>query len=305
MRIVFMGSPDFSVPTLRAIHNSPHEVVAVYSQPPRKSGRGKKQQPTPVHQFANANGIETFTPLNFQQDTDIDIFKKHNADLAIVIAYGLILPTEILDAPKYGCVNLHASLLPRWRGAAPIHRAIMSGDEKTGVCLMRMEVGLDTGPIYARSSIDLPFGTTAGELHDTLSELSANLLMENINKISQKKPVAQSEFGVTYAHKIQKSETAIDWKCSHIEVANFIHGLSPFPGAWSTHRLERIKFHQVELTNKSAVAGEIIDGQLTIGCGEGSIRPKLMQREGKKALAAIDVLNGLEFNIGEKLGEFD
>ena len=303
MRIVFMGSPEFSVPTLQALMDSDHEVVAVYSQPPRAAGRGKKERPTPVHALAEAAGLEVRTPLNFKDPKEVAEFAALNADIAVVIAYGLILPQALLDAPKFGCVNLHASLLPRWRGAAPIHRAIMAGDSETGVCLMQMEAGLDTGPVLAKVTAPINRQTTTGELHQVLAELSAKLLVENLDQIETLTPVTQADEGVIYADKISKSESEINWGKSADEVKNHIHGLSPFPGAWSTFRGERIKFHQVENTVAHADAGNVIDDQFSIACGSEAIRPITLQREGKRAMPASEVLRGLEFNIGDHLGE--
>ncbi len=303
MRIVFMGSPDFSVPTLSSLIASGHEIVAVYSQPPRAAGRGKKERPTPVHALAERAGLNVRTPLNFKDPKDIAAFDALNADIAIVIAYGLILPQALLDAPRLGCVNLHASLLPRWRGAAPIHRAIMAGDFETGVCLMQMEAGLDTGPVLAKTSTQISEQITTGELHNTLADISAKLLIDNLDQIESLTPVAQSSTGILYAEKISKSESEIDWNKSAIEVKNHIHGLSPFPGAWSTYRGERIKFHEVELLNDQAEAGCVFDANFSISCGSGAIRPITLQREGKRAMASQEVLRGLEFNIGDQLGE--
>ncbi len=303
MRVVFMGSPEFSVPSLEALMESPHEIAAVYSQPPRKAGRGKSLRVTPVHDLAQKAGLLIRNPLNFSDFSDIEAFRTLEADIAIVIAYGLLLPQSVLDAPRLGCVNLHASLLPRWRGAAPIHRAIMAGDRETGVCLMQMDAGLDTGDVLAKVSTPIDPMTTTGDLHDQLAELSAQLLLANLDNIENLSPKPQSEDGVEYAAKISKDEAKINWNFSARALQCHIHGLSPFPGAWSTLSGERIKFHRVEVVDIRGEPGQIADDQLTITCGDGALRPKEIQRAGKRAMPIAEALNGLDFAIGQKLEE--
>ncbi len=293
MRIVFMGSPEFSVPTLEALMGSGHEIVAVYSQPPRPAGRGKALRPTPVHQCAEKAGIEVRTPLDFKAREAVEAFEALEADLAVVIAYGLILPQAILDAPRLGCVNLHASLLPRWRGAAPIQRAIMAGDAETGICLMQMEAGLDTGPVLAREKLAILPQMTTGDLHDLLADLSAKTLMENLDHIEDLTPEPQPETGVVYAEKISKDEAGINWSRPAKNLRNHIHGLSPFPGAWSELEGERIKFHRVELAEGAGIPGEILDDEFRIACGAGALLPTEIQHAGKRAMPTHDALLGM------------
>ena len=227
MRIAFMGTPDFSVSALRAILSAGHDVVAVYSQPPRRAGRGKKTRPSPVHAFAEKLDIPVFTPLNFKDTDERQKFNDLNLDVAVVVAYGLILPQEVLDAPKQGCLNIHASLLPRWRGAAPIQRAIMAGDRETGIGIMQMEAGLDTGPVLLEKRIPIEDDDTAGTLHDKLSILGAKAIVEALENLPDRKSVPQSEEGITYAKKIDKAEAHINWSKSAEELKNHIHGISP------------------------------------------------------------------------------
>ncbi len=293
MRIVFMGSPDFSVPTLEALIGSEHEIAAVYSQPPRPAGRGKALRTTPVHQCAEAAGIEVRTPLNFKKPEEIKEFQELEADLAVVIAYGMILPQEILDAPKHGCVNLHASLLPRWRGAAPIHRAIMAGDEETGVCLMQMEAGLDTGPVLACEKQAIKPEMTTGDLHQILASLSSKILIDNLNQLPSLKAEPQPENGVIYAEKITKEEALINWNLPAKSIRCHIHGLSPFPGAWSELEGERIKFHRVEVAKGEGASGQILDDQFRIACGEAALMPIEIQRAGKRAMPTSQALLGM------------
>ena len=298
MRIAFMGTPDFSVSALKSIFEAGNDMVAVYSQPPRRAGRGKKERPSPVHTFALEKNIPIFTPLNFKKENEREKFKSLNLDVAVVVAYGLILPEEILEAPRYGCLNVHASLLPRWRGAAPIHRAIMAGDKETGVGIMQMEVGLDTGPILLEKKIPIDENDTTGILHDKLSALGANAIVEVLKNIKKVTPISQDDTGVTYATKIEKSEAHIDWQKPATELRNQIHGLSPFPGAWCEVNGERLKIHQVEVLDQSGKAGSMIAEPLTIACGIGSIAIKRAQRAGKGPMDVKDLMNGFEAEIG-------
>ena len=296
MKIVFMGTPDFSVPVLDALVEADHDVVAVYCQPPRPAGRGKKDRPSPVQQRAEALGLPVRHPVSLRNEAAQADFAALNADVAVVVAYGLILPQAILDAPKFGCLNIHASLLPRWRGAAPIHRAIMAGDAQTGVCIMQMEAGLDTGPVLLRDATPIGPEETTGSLHDRLSAIGAALVVSALSNLPDLVPEAQPEDGVTYAAKIDKSEARVDWTQPAVQVDRQIRGLSPFPGAWCDVNGERIK-----LLGARGVAGQGAPGQVltgfTIACGDGAVEVTRAQRAGKKAMAAQDVLKGLDLGI--------
>ena len=285
MRLVFMGTPGFAVETLKALIAAGHDIACVYSQPPRPSGRGMATKPSPVQAFAAATGIEVRTPISLQSPEEQQRFAALNTDAAVVVAYGLLLPKPILDAPRLGCFNVHASLLPRWRGAAPIQRAIMAGDAATGVTIMRMEEGLDTGPMCKVGSIPITPETTAQSLHGELALLGARLMVEVLarNAISCTPQPAE---GVTYARKIGKAEARIDFSLPADQVRNHIHGLSPFPGAWFEANGARIKVVSCELAEARGQAGTFIDDQLTIACGEGALRLLTLQREGKGVMAA-------------------
>ncbi|OWY08160.1 methionyl-tRNA formyltransferase [Thioclava sp. F42-5] len=291
MRVIFMGTPEFSVPVLEALAGA-HEVVAVYSQPPRPAGRGKKERPSPVHAKADELGIEVRTPRNFKAPEDREAFAALNADIAVVVAYGLILPQAILDAPAKGCLNIHASLLPRWRGAAPIHRAIMAGDRQTGICIMQMEAGLDTGPVLLREATEIGATETTGELHDRLSAMGARLILDALSEIDSLILQPQPEDGVTYAAKIDKAEAQVDWTRPADEVIRHINGLSPFPGAWTEIAGERIKLLRAAPAEGSGAPGEILDG-FTIACGTGALEILEAQRPGKRPMSGDDVLRGL------------
>ena len=301
MRIIFMGTPDFAVPTLRALHAAGHEVVAVYSQPPAPSGRGKKLQPSPVHRVAEELGILVRTPKSLRKPEPQAEFAALGADIAVVAAYGLILPQAVLDAPTRGCLNVHASLLPRWRGAAPIHRAVMGGDEATGVTIMQMEAGLDTGPMLAKVATPINDKTT-GELTAELAELGANLMVEVLAGLDQLAPQVQPEEGVTYAAKIDKAEARIDWTRPANELVRHIHGLAPFPGAWCEIAGERVKLLRAEAVDASGTPGTVLDDQLTIACGEAALRPLRLQRAGKPAMGLDDFLRGFPSAAGTVLG---
>jgi len=293
MRIVFMGTPDFSVPVLDALVDAGHEICAVYSQPPRPAGRGKKDRPSPVQSRADALGLEVRHPVSLKTDEALADFTALDADIAVVVAYGLILPQTILDAPTKGCLNIHASLLPRWRGAAPIHRAIMGGDAKTGVCIMQMEAGLDTGPVLLRREIDIEENETTGALHDRLSALGATAIVDALNALPDLTPVIQPEDGVTYAAKIDKAEARVDWTQTSARITRQINGLSPFPGAWSVADGERIKFLNASQSPQTLTSGDVstTDG-LHIGTSDGAVEIHTLQRAGKKAAPARDVLQG-------------
>lgn len=304
LRIVFMGTPEFSVPVLAAILKAGHNVVAVYSQPPRPAGRGMAEQQSPVHRFALENGLRVLTPINFKTSEDRATFAAHGADAAVVVAYGLILPEAVLSAPKYGCFNVHASKLPRWRGAAPIQRAIMAGDKETAVMVMKMERGLDTGPVCLARTIPIAEATTAGVLHDELSEAGAELMVEALARLDAGTLIAipQSSDGVTYAAKIDKSEARINFGLDAREVVAHIHGLSPFPGAWFelTHgdKVERIKVLHAAVVDATGAPGTFIDDRLTIACGRDALRLVEVQRAGKRPSSADEFLRGFAIAAG-------
>ncbi len=300
MRIIFMGTPDFAVPTLDALAAAGHDICAVYSQPPRRAGRGKALTPTPVHQRAEALGLSVRTPVSLKLADEQKAFADLDADIAVVAAYGLILPQAVLDAPKLGCVNVHASLLPRWRGAAPIQRAILAGDTETGVTIMQMEAGLDTGPLLAK--VHTPMGTkTAGELTDELAVLGANLLVEVLGYLSAHPPVDQPEDGVTYAAKIDKAESRIDFNRPAEEVERQIRAFAPAPGAFFEYGGERFRILAAAVGDGAGSAGTVIDDRLTIACGTGALRPLRIQRAGKSAMTPDDLLRGYDLPPGSAL----
>jgi methionyl-tRNA formyltransferase len=305
--IVFMGTPDFSVPVLDAIATAGHRVVAVYSQPPRPAGRGLSELKSPVHRRAEALGIPVQTPKNFKSDADRAAFADLKADAAVVVAYGLLLPAAVLDAPRLGCFNVHASKLPRWRGAAPIRRAIMAGDSVTAVNIMRMDEFLDTGPVCLGRDVPIAPSTTAGELHDTLSSLGAELMVDALAQLEAGtlQAVPQPQDGVTYAAKIDKRETRIDFAKTANDVANHIRGLSPFPGAWFEANLggkpERIKVLHASTVAQTGEPGVLLDAGLTIACGDGAIRIEELQRAGKQPMKAADFLRGARLEPGTRL----
>ncbi|CAN7551781.1 methionyl-tRNA formyltransferase [Rhizobium sp. LjRoot254] len=309
LRIIFMGTPDFSVAVLKALHEAGHEIVAVYSQPPRPAGRrGLELTPSPVHRATEALGIPVLTPLNFRQVEDVQRFRAFGADAAVVVAYGLLLPESILTGTRLGCYNGHASLLPRWRGAAPIQRAIMSGDAETGMMVMKMDKGLDTGPVAMTARVAIGENMTAGELHDVLSEVGARLMVEAMAKLEREDlPLTpQSDDGVLYAAKIGKDETRIDFSKAAEDVHNHMRGLAPFPGAWFEAeiggKVERIKVLHSELASGSAVAGTVINDRLTIACGSGAVRLTRLQKAGGKPLDAEEFLRGTPLIPGMKVG---
>ncbi|MCI5039994.1 MAG: methionyl-tRNA formyltransferase [Donghicola eburneus] len=302
MKVVFMGTPDFSVPVLDALVEAGHEVVCVYCQPPRPAGRGKKDRPTPVHARAEALGLPVRHPVSLKGEAEQAEFAALGADVAVVVAYGLILPQAILDAPAKGCLNIHASLLPRWRGAAPIHRAIMSGDAATGICIMQMEAGLDTGPVLLRKETPIGETETTDQLHNRLSTMGADCIVEALSALETLTPEVQPEEGVTYASKIDKAEAAVDWAKPAIEISRQIRGLATFPGAWTTHKGERIKLLGAELAEGQGDAGTVIGPALTVACAEGAVRITKAQRAGKGAQDIDTFLRGWPIETGEKLG---
>ena len=291
MRVVFRGTPDVSVPVLEALVAAGHEIAAVYCQPPRPAGRGKKDRPTPVHLRAEALGLEVRHPTSLRNAEAQADFAALGADVAVVVAYGLILPQAVLDAPRLGCLNIHASLLPRWRGAAPIHRAIMAGDAETGICIMQMDAGLDTGPVLLREATAIGVEETTGELHDRLSEMGARLIVEALARLPELTPHPQPDEGVTYAAKIDKAEARIDWTRPAVEVDRLIRGLSPFPGAWCEVAGERVKLLASRVVPGEAAPGSILR-DFTVACGSGAVEVTRLQRAGKRPMDSAQALNG-------------
>ncbi|MEM6904838.1 MAG: methionyl-tRNA formyltransferase [Pseudomonadota bacterium] len=300
MRLVFMGTPDFAVPVLDALA-AHHEIARVYTQPPRPAGRGKKLRPSPVHARAETLGLEVRTPERFRGDVVAD-FATLRPEVAIVVAYGQILPQEALDVPTRGCLNLHASLLPRWRGAAPIQRAIMAGDRETGVCLMRMEAGLDTGPVLARRVTGISDEDTAISLHDRLAQISAGLIVESLAGLEGLHPEPQPAHGVTYAAKIDKAEARIDWRQAAQHLSAQIRGLSPFPGAWCEIDGARVKVLMARAEPGPDRPGAVLDDALLVGTGRGALRLTRLQRAGKGPVDAADFLRGTPVPKGTTLG---
>ncbi len=291
-----MGSPEFSVPVLEALVNAGHEIAAVYCQPPRPAGRGKKDRPGPVHSRALELGLEVRHPVTLKGADAQKSFADLNSDAAVVVAYGLLLPQEILDAPTYGCLNIHASLLPRWRGAAPIHRAIMAGDKETGICIMQMEAGLDTGPVVSCMKTPIKEDEITAGLHDRLSLMGSKMIVQALTDIHTLSPEPQPDDGVTYAKKIDKSEAQIDWTKPAVEVDRLIRGLSPFPGAKCNMDGESVKLLASRVVQKSGTAGEVLEG-LIIACGENAIEVLRAQRPGKRAMEVDDFLRGFDLPV--------
>ena len=296
-----MGTPDFSVPVLEALVEAGHDIAAVYCQPPRPAGRGKKETPTPVHQHALALGLPVRHPVSLKSPEAQADFAALDADVAVVVAYGLILPQAVLDAPRHGCLNIHASLLPRWRGAAPIHRAIMAGDAETGICIMQMEAGLDTGPVLLREATPIGAEETTGQLHDRLSQMGARLIVDALARLDDLVPSVQPEAGVTYAAKIDKAEAAVDWTRPATQVDRLIRGLSPFPGAWTLHDGQRIKLLGARLADGAGAPGEVLDDALTVACGTGAVQLLRLQRAGRGAQDAAEFLRGQPLPKGTRL----
>ena len=302
-----MGTPAFAVEALRSLIDAGHEVVCAYAQPPRPARRGQKEQPSPVQAFAEAAGIPVRTPLNFREQADRDAFAALQADIAVVVAYGLILPRAVLDAPRRGCLNIHASLLPRWRGAAPIHRAIEAGDSETGVGIMRMEAGLDTGPVLLEDRLSIGPTETTGALHDRLAALGGRLIVQALEPLDSLSPTPQAETGQTYAAKIDKAETRIRWDAPAAVVRQRINAFSPFPGAWFEREGERIKALRADAGKATAApdtaAGTVLAGPgLQIACGDGqSVALLDVQRAGKTVASAEDFLRGSPIAPGTRL----
>ena len=291
MRIIFMGTPDFAVPALRALHEAGHEVVCVYTQPPRPAGRGKKLMPSPVQVEAERLGVPVRSPVSLRGAEAQADFAALQADVAVVAAYGLILPQPVLDAPRHGCLNIHASLLPRWRGAAPIHRAVMAGDETTGVTIMQMEAGLDTGPMLHKVTV-LVGRKTTGELFGELGAVGAAAMVEVLADLPAFPPEVQDDAAAIYAPKIDKAEAKVDWTAPAEAIERLVRGLAPFPGAWFELAGERVKLLLAEVAEGSGAPGTVLDEDFTIACGSGAIRPLRLQRAGKPVLERPEFLRG-------------
>jgi methionyl-tRNA formyltransferase len=297
MRIVFMGTPAFAVPTLVALHEAGHEIVAAYTQPPRPSGRGKRLQPSAVQVEAECRGIAVRSPTSLKTPEAQAEFSALDADVAVVAAYGLILPQAILDAPQRGCLNVHASLLPKWRGAAPIQRAIMAGDAATGVTIMQMEAGLDTGPMLAVARVPVE-DKTAGELTEELAEIGARLMVETLRDLGNLRPEPQDDALATYAPKIDKAEARIDWSGDAEAIERQVRGLAPFPGAWFELDGERIKVLKAQVVGYEGKPGTALDNRLTVACGFAALRPLRIQRAGKPAMDVAAFLRGKPIPAG-------
>ncbi len=307
LRVVFMGTPDFAVPTLSEILGQGHEVVAVYTRAPAAAGRGMELKPSPVHRLAERFGLPVLTPKTLRTEEAAQTFRAHEADVAVVVAYGMILPKAILDAPALACLNLHASLLPRWRGAAPIQRAIMAGDRETGVAVMRMEEGLDTGPVAIVERVAITPDMNAGDLHDRLMGLGADLMVRSLAALSRGglSFTPQPTEGVTYAHKLTNEDSRIDWARAASDVHNQVRGLSPFPGAYFTADVgkgpERVKVLRTALGEGSGAPGTLLDAAGTVACGEGALRLVQVQPSGKPAMGADAFLRGRRLGPGARL----
>jgi methionyl-tRNA formyltransferase len=307
LRLIFMGTPEFAVPTLLELVAHGHEIATVYTRAARPAGRGMKLQPTPVEQEARRLGIPVLTPATLKTPEALEEFRAHKAEAAVVVAYGMILPQAILDAPPLGCFNLHASLLPRWRGAAPIERAIMAGDTETGVMVMKMDAGLDTGDVAMAERLAITDAMTAADLHDALAPLGADLMVRAMGALERGKLqlTKQSGEGVTYAAKIEKAEARIDWNKPAHAVLRHIHGLSPFPGAWCEMAIEgeqvRVKILRCEMADGSGVSGDMLDDRLTVACKQGALRILELQRAGKQPMKAEEFLRGTPLKAGAQL----
>ena len=302
MKIVFMGTPDFSVPILEGIIAAGHEVCAVYCQPPRPAGRGKKDRSSPVQVAAKRLGLDVYHPLNFDEKAEVAAFEALDADVGVIVAYGLILPQVILDAPTKGCLNIHASLLPRWRGAAPIHRAIMAGDLSTGVCVMQMEAGLDTGPVLETVRTEILESDTTGVLHDRLSLIGRDAILGVLADGISAEAVEQKADEILYAPKIDKLEAEVDWARTAVEVDQHIRGLSPSPGAWTMVRGQRVKLLMSSVSEGTGDAGIALDETLRVACGSGAVNLVRLQRAGKEAMDWDTFLQGFTIVKGARLG---
>ncbi len=305
MKVIFMGTPNFSVPVLDRLCNTGHELICVYTQPPRPCGRGKREQRSPVHKYADGLGLEVRHPISLKTAEVQQAFASLNADVAVVVAYGLLLPRAVLDLPRFGCLNVHASLLPRWRGAAPIHRAIMEGDKTTGISIMKMEVGLDTGPVLLREETAIGISETTADLHNRLSDIGAELIVKTLGKVESIDAVPQPYNGITYAAKVEKSEALIDFAKPAETVDRKIRALSPFPGAWSEFKGMRLKFLCSEVCRKIGsfgAPGKVISDTLEVACQTGSVRITRIQKAGKAAQIPEDFLRGVKIKRGDIFG---
>jgi methionyl-tRNA formyltransferase len=303
LRLAFMGTPDFAVPALRALVGAGHDVAAVYCQPPRPAGRGHKERPSAVQAAAEALGLPVRTPVSLRKEEEQEAFAALGLDIAVVAAYGLILPKPILTAPKHGCLNIHASLLPRWRGAAPIQRAILAGDSETGITIMQMDEGLDTGDMLLQERIPITGGTTAETLHDALADCGGRLILQALEQVEAGTlaPEPQPESGVTYAKKIDPADARIDWQATAAEVDRTIRAFAPRPGAWFEAEGKRIKLLAADVVDGAGDPGMVLDDRLTIACGAGAIRATRLQREGKRAMDAEAFLRGASIAKGSRL----
>ena len=305
LKIAFMGTPDFAVYTLDAIAASGHEILCVYSQPPRPAGRGHKMQPSPVQHRAKELNIPVRTPLSFKKDADARAaFAALGVDVAVIAAYGLILPQEILDAPKYGCINIHASLLPRWRGAAPLQRALLAGDSETGICIMQMDAGLDTGDVLIRETVPITDTTTVLKLHDTLGVLGAEMIVKTLDLIADGKPPVpqkQSEDGATYAPKMTREDGRIDWTQPASVIERQLRALIPWPGVWCLCNGDRLKVLEVSLSPLQGKPGQILDRRFTVACGENSLFLKKVQPKNRKPMDGVSFINGAHIKTGDML----
>ena len=303
LRLIYMGTPDFAVPALEALIAAGHEVVCVYSQPPRRAGRGQKERPSPVHAFAESQDINVRTPKSLRDPEAQTEFAELNAGVAVVAAYGLILPPAILEAPRLGCLNIHASLLPRWCGAAPIHRAILAGDDETGVTVMQMDKGLDTGGILLSKSVPITPTTTASDLHDALAALGGPLVVQALDGLSSGilNETPQPEAGVTYAEKLSRDEGRLDWTRSAAYLARAVRAFTPWPGAWFDHDGARIKVLEAAVASGTAAPGTVLDDALTIACSEGALRLLTVQRSGRGPVDTASFLRGYDLSAGTVL----
>ena len=302
MRIIYMGTPDFALPALKALHESSHEVVALYSQPPRPAGRGHKLRKSVTHIYAEAQGIPVETPKTLRKKEAQDVFEKYDADIAVVAAYGLILPKDILGSLKHGCINIHGSILPRWRGAAPVHRAIETGDSLTGITFMQMDEGLDTGNMLSVHEYPLSETSTTLEVYAALSELGGNHIVELMLNVENGTllPMQQPSEGVTYAHKVSKAESKIDWSQTAAQIDRKIRAFMPFPGVWCEVNGERLKIHAAEIVTNQGSPGEIIvkDGSLLVFCGKNALKILKLQKSGSKPMGTEEFLRGFVVNPG-------
>ncbi|MDE1151687.1 MAG: methionyl-tRNA formyltransferase [Micavibrio sp.] len=308
LRIAFMGTPDFAVVALNALHAAGHDIAAVYCQPPRPAGRGHKLQPSPVQKRAEELGLPVRHPKSLKKDADArQAFKDLSLDVAVVAAYGLILPQEVLDAPKHGCINIHGSLLPRWRGAAPIQRAILAGDDKSGICIMQMEAGLDTGPLLLQGEVPITAATTAQTLHDALAQQGGALIVKTLAALAAGSPlpaVKQTDDGAIYAEMLTKEDGRIDWSKSAVDIERQLRALHPWPGVWCMHGDQRLKVLEVAVDKAGGAQGkpgEILDRHLVIACGSGALKLLKIQPQDRKPMDGISFMNGTHLNVGDAL----